>query len=397
MRYIDKMQPWLQHPLGQRLLSLQITPEKKLPHRQFLFRMLGKPCFPQGELVAVTGKAKSGKTFLCSALIVAAIRGECLGIRRQNTQSTSTLASSPTPGLDNGIENQDAGAASVNQRHKVLWIDTEQSEESTQDILVNRVIKQIRDAATKSSESGEKAVEAELNEMLTVLNLRSVNWDRRLELIEAAISIIWPQLIIFDGIRDVVSDINDGIGAQDVVERCMQLAGEYGACMVCVLHQNKAAEDKTLRGALGTELQNKCFETYECKKEDDRTFTVRQTSTRKYDILDALRFSVSEEGIPVTLSPLPNAEEPQEEGKRYKPLNGRYLDENRHFILSDIFRDAFTGQESMKFKELEKRVKDLTGIESYTVYNQVLANAIKSGIVDCQTTENGKVYRMGSC
>ena len=30
---------------------------------EFLFRLFGKPCFPRGELVAITGKAKSGKTF----------------------------------------------------------------------------------------------------------------------------------------------------------------------------------------------------------------------------------------------------------------------------------------------------------------------------------------------
>lgn len=78
---------WLCHPFGSRLWDLRITPGKELPQRAFLFRMMGKPCFPQGELVAVTGKAKSGKTFFCSALMVAALRGECMGIKRTQEEA----------------------------------------------------------------------------------------------------------------------------------------------------------------------------------------------------------------------------------------------------------------------------------------------------------------------
>ena len=45
------------------LEQLRITPEKELEPMEFLFRLFGKPCFPRRELVAITGKAKSGKTF----------------------------------------------------------------------------------------------------------------------------------------------------------------------------------------------------------------------------------------------------------------------------------------------------------------------------------------------
>ena len=51
------------------LERLRITTETQLPPQQFLFRMLDKPCFPRGELVTVTGKAKSGKTFFLSLLM----------------------------------------------------------------------------------------------------------------------------------------------------------------------------------------------------------------------------------------------------------------------------------------------------------------------------------------
>lgn len=305
----------------------------------------------------------------------------------------------------------------------MLWIDTEQSEDSTQDILVNRIMRmadaaELRvgraESAGQTPQSGwsnapEALVEESKSqtqrscwsegrggELLTAINLRSESWDRRMDLIEGAMQITAPQLMIFDGVRDVVSDINDGVGAQLAIERLMQLASAHNCCIVCVLHQNKAAEDKSLRGALGTELQNKSFETYECRKEEDRTFTISQTATRKYDIADKLRFMVTADGLPEALAPA--ASTAQESAPApFKPLCSRYLDENRHFLISDIFRDAFSGEEALKFRELERKVRALTGIESYTTYNQLLANAIRSGVLCCQQTDNGKIYRPGSC
>ena len=51
------------------LEQLRITPEKQLKPMEFLFQLFGKPCFPRRELVAITGKAKSGKTFVTSMLM----------------------------------------------------------------------------------------------------------------------------------------------------------------------------------------------------------------------------------------------------------------------------------------------------------------------------------------
>ena len=95
----------------QTLEKRRITPTKELPKMEFLFRLFHKPCFPRGELVAVSGKAKSGKTFVSSILMSLCFRSQVLSVER--------------------IESK--------QLH-VLWYDTEQSEESTQDILRNRII-----------------------------------------------------------------------------------------------------------------------------------------------------------------------------------------------------------------------------------------------------------------
>ena len=97
------------------LEQLRITPEKQLKPMEFLFRLFGKPCFPRRELVAITGKAKSGKTFVTSMLMACCQVNEVLAFQRMREEPLH-----------------------------VLWYDTEQSDESTQDILKNRVITMIK-------------------------------------------------------------------------------------------------------------------------------------------------------------------------------------------------------------------------------------------------------------
>ena len=58
----------------EQLGQLRITAKSEIAPHEFLFEWNGVPCFAKGELVAVTGKAKSGKTYLNSLLMAAAGR-----------------------------------------------------------------------------------------------------------------------------------------------------------------------------------------------------------------------------------------------------------------------------------------------------------------------------------
>jgi len=64
------------------LEKLRITPEKQLEPMDFLFRLFGKPCFPRRELVAITGKAKSGKTFVTSMLMACCVTQKVMAFER---------------------------------------------------------------------------------------------------------------------------------------------------------------------------------------------------------------------------------------------------------------------------------------------------------------------------
>lgn len=313
------------------LVQLRITASSQIPPHEFLYTWNGTPCFAKGELVAVTGKAKSGKTYLNSLLMAAASGHSFLGLK--------CLSEKPL---------------------RTVWIDTEQSADSTCEILRDRI--------------GTMIGEPPSEELYHVFNLRSVNWQNRLLCVLSAIAICQPDLVIFDGIRDVVGDINNYEEAQNLISQLLHVASDYKTCIVCVLHQNKAVEDKTLRGALGTELQNKSFETYECSKNTDtRIFTVKQTATRKYDMPGRIDFCLSPDGLPIP------CEVPQK--KEEKPID-----------LEEVFRSALMGHSEMRAGALKAQVRLRYHITSDSEYGAMIGEALRQGIVTKRVVSDREVY-----
>lgn len=305
------------------------------PH-QFLFEWNGKPCFARGELVALTGKAKSGKTFVCSLLMALAVKQHLMGLRRIQEEPL-----------------------------KVLWIDTEQSADSTQEILCLRIA---------------RLIEQEIpEEQYFVYNFRQDNWQDRLSLVLACIGKHQPDLVIFDGIRDVVGDINNYQEAQTVLGKMLGIASFSNACIVCVLHQNKSLEDKTLRGALGTELQNKSFETYECQKDPDtRIFSMQQVATRKYDITQKLEWTVDDGGLPVL----------EEEGARNQE-QGQKTTLDPQVIVQTIAR----GEDVMRASVFAKLVKNkFPEMRNNYRFNGFLFDAFSKGIMTKEILKTGEIF-----
>lgn len=323
------------------ILARRITPDTTVPQHDFLFRWGDRPCFARGELVALTGKAKSGKTFVCSILMALGVRPQLMGLSRLHGEPL-----------------------------RVVWIDTEQSEDSTHEILCHRI--------------GSLIGQAIPEEQYYVYNLRRDNWQDRLHWAEMCIVQHKPDLVIFDGIRDVVGDINNYTEAQTVLDKLLSLASWSRACIVCVLHQNKALEDKTLRGALGTELQNKSYETYECQKDmDTRLFTLKQTATRKYDIGAKLEFTVSHEGLPV-----------MEQGARNQEPrhNGHNLYEqqiNAQAIVPRVFGEL-RSMRAYDFKQ--KAMRCFPEVNCETAYRELLRQAYQMELIDKRKINDNETY-----
>jgi hypothetical protein len=189
-----------------------------------------------------------------------------------------------------------------------------------------------------------------------------------------------PDLVIFDGIRDVVGDINNYEEAQNTIGQLLKVASEYKTCIVCVLHQNKAAEDKTLRGALGTELQNKSFETYECKKDPEtRIFSIQQTATRKYDMPNKIQFCVDKEGLPVQCA------------AGLEPEQASHADTSQPGV-KEIFRTAMMGQSEMRAGALKAQVMMRQNLRSDSIYGGLLGTALQQGVLIRRAVSDREVY-----
>ena len=243
----------------------RITTESIIEDEEFLFTMKGQPCFPRKDLTAFTGQAKSGKTVLISILMACCARdreqGGLVGIERIRQEPL-----------------------------KVMWVDTEQNPQSTHYILRKRVMQLI---------GGEFP-----EDRFFVFNVRSVNVGERYDLIAEGVDAYRPDIVIVDNVRDLVSDINNGEKAQELIEGLMKLSQTCECNVVTVIHQNRSAENRGLRGWLGTELMNKAFEVYACQKLRQKnaerpTFCIEQSMTRKFDIDSPVCYQMDDNGLPV--------------------------------------------------------------------------------------------------
>lgn len=356
-----------------KLEECRITPLKELPPVEFLFRLHGKPCFARGELVGLSGKAKSGKTFVCSILMALCFRNEVLSVQRIEPRKLH-----------------------------VLWYDTEQSDESTKDILCHRIM-----PMAGLAPPGISPQASDFSPLFDIFNVRRNPVSERLTDLEVLIRYRKPDLVILDGIRDLVTDINDGVVAQNVVERLMHLASEHHCCIVCVLHQNKSVEDRNLRGWIGTELKNKAFEVYECAKSSGRIFTWSQTDTRKYDIAEGLSFAVNEDGIPYRCTEQQLLEAQFEEqrkavakmeksgrtGKPYADLNPKYAHKEGRKHIFDVkllFTDIMQPGKIYDEEALRTEIYAKTNAVKDKIHNEILRQAVTERVILCCTNPFGK-------
>lgn len=326
------------------LRSYRITPETKLPPMQPLFKMFGTPCFYRGELVAACGKAKSGKTLFLSILMAAGLTEKVLALERHTESNNSHTESTEITEI---------------KPLRVLWIDTEQSQQSTQDILVNRIIPLIANSVCDN---------------LFAFNLRGMGYEKRRKMVEIAISTVKPDLVIIDGIKDLITDINDAIQATQIMEHLMSLAQRGNCCIVNVLHQNKSEADRNMRGSIGTELTNKAFEVYECEYLNQRKmFCVTQTLSRRQRMSRELCYVLSKEGLPEECDP------PQEQPR---DALGRWVStKKKSEVLVKLFNEAMEGHTERRFQEVMAVALKKCGVADAQAYYDLLKEAESQGIV----------------
>ena len=409
------------------LMAYRITTKTRLPPMQPLFKMFDTPCFYRGELVAACGKAKSGKTLFLSVIMAACLTEKVMALERHtenvsHTDSTdnrdstenAVVQTTPPDGTEDcSIKTQSPNSGGEWKPLRVLWVDTEQSQQSTQDIIVNRIIPLIENCHTDSTDDtdnvlntdftdytdyaaqaapaqrksvkqscvpavasgkAERRSVCDLDSTFFAINLRGLGFEKRRTVVEAAVRTVQPDIVIIDGIKDLITDINDAVQATHIMEHLMALAQRYNCCIVNVLHQNKSEADRNMRGSIGTELTNKAFEVYECEYlERHKLFRVTQTLSRRQRMNRRLCYALSKEGLPET------CDEPQEQPRDEL---GRWMSvKSKSEALVKLFNEAMEGRTQRKFNELMAVALKKCGVADAQTYYGLVKEAEEQGII----------------
>jgi hypothetical protein len=341
-----------------RLDGYRLTSETDVPEEEFLFRHFGKPCFPRKELTSIAGPAKSGKTFFTSMVMACCIRQQVMSLERVRKEPL-----------------------------RVMWYDTEQSRNTTKEILAKRIGRMIGHTDPTGREFPD--------EQFFVFNVRAASIKERRELLGVAVATYRPDLVILDGISDLLNDINDGPRATELMEELLQLAETYNCNITAIIHLNRTGDKNNLRGWLGTVMLQKSFEVFNCSQvSQTETLSVEQSVSRKFRCLDTLYYEIDEDGIPFTTQK-PDIQPRDTQGRWTKAtpcpkdtLNHDYIIEHSdnadtpwEWDLRRLFSDAMGNLPSMSDEQLKQAVMKLSRIRQYQYYYKVLDEAEKQGIV----------------
>lgn len=250
-----------------------------------------------GNFSASTGKAKAKKTFNVSAIVAASLAGG----KVLNYQAK----------LPEG-------------RRRILYVDTEQSRYHCHNVL-ERILK------LAGLPTGVD------NENLDFVCLREYTPATRIEVIDYALSRRKGYgLVIIDGIRDLLLDINNAAESVEVINKMMEWSSKYNLHIHCVLHLNKG--DNNVRGHIGTEMNNKAETVLVISKSavDPNVSEVMPLHIREKEF-KPFAFKVNESGLPEI------TEVTKEDVAKSHPVRMTFKDlsvEQHREALTTVFGDA---------------------------------------------------------
>lgn len=205
---------------------------------------------------AVIGKAKAKKSFLVMLALAA-------GVKQSLEHITVQFAG------DN---------------NKIIYFDTEQSK--------GHILRSVQRIASLSGVHPRN---------LETYGLRRYTPAMRLAMIEEAIYDSEDcGLVVIDGIRDLVTSINDEEQATMITSKLLKWTEEKNIHIIIVLHQNKG--DNNARGHVGSEIINKAETVLSVTRDlynKDISFVASEYAREKE--FEPFAFTISAEGLPIIL------------------------------------------------------------------------------------------------
>lgn len=111
--------------------------------------------------------------------------------------------------------------------------------------------------------------EEDVGDNYATVNMRGIIDNKmKKDMIEAVIKHDRADVVVIDGIVDLIDNFNEIDQSKELIAWLMYLANTYKVVLICVLHTNKNTMDHNMRGHLGTMSEQKCDTTTECEKDD---------------------------------------------------------------------------------------------------------------------------------
>ena len=346
----------------------RITSESEIQPKEYTMEFLGRPCFPRKDLSVFAGVAKTGKTFVTSMLMAAATTSE----DEPSVLALKRIRKEPL---------------------KVMWYDTEQSLETTKEIMVKRIAKMVGGTFPDTQ--------------FFVFNVRAMTAEERKKMLGVAIESYRPDIVIVDGIADLLADINDGPKAIELISELLRLADKNNCNITVNIHLNRSGEKSNLRGWLGSMLLQKAFEVFNCAKVfKTDVLSVELFMSRKVNESVTFYYKINNQGLP---------ESTEEPDTQQRDENGRFVgqeaqkgrsglkfnsdyqrddsdsDKGWSWDLRRLFSDAMQNSAMMGYDDLKTRVMKLGNIIRSSYYETVFAMAEEQGFVKKTQDRNLRV------
>jgi hypothetical protein len=275
------------------------------------------PMLHRRNISTIAASAKVGKTFLISAIATAALHKDSffnLHCPKENI--------------------------------KVLFCDTEQDVSDTQGLTIR--IHRLNEWKIDTN-----------NDSFIALNLRDFDKDTRILVIENAIIEFKPDLVLLDGIVDLVGDFNNIQDSHQAVTTLTRWSTIYDCHIVTCLHVNKGTSE--LRGHLGAFLRQKGELTLLLSKQEGIVpyIEVKPIDSRHQSI-DDFCFRINDEGLPE----LYNYEPKQQKNEK----------------LSDLFLKILPIPNSMSYAHLVSKIIESCNVKERMAKRKI-TTAHKEGII----------------
>lgn len=270
-------------------ISLAFVPQGvEVPKPESVFAMDGISVFSKKSISTLIGKAKAGKT-TCTAWVTAQI---------------------------------------LNNKLKVLWIDTEQGL-----------------YYSSRTQSWVLSIQGRIeNKDLSFYDLKIHAPNVRIEMVEHLIQTFEPDMVILDGIRDLVFDINEPKEATNVTGSLMRWADTFDCHILSILHQNKGNEHA--RGHLGSEMINKSETVIKVEKDEQKKLTVCTPEFTRGEPFPIFAFDRDAAGMPQIVNYQPTITASESNARKQKPAD---IDELTH---KKMIIQAFNGEKQLTYAEL---------------------------------------------